>query len=203
MASTRTVIAIDVDEVLLPLHEPFLLHHNRRYGTEFVYPDPEGRYYLNEFTGDNFKITMKKLRQYYKDNTDAHLVPLPGAVEAIKQLHERYDLVIVSSQQLFQTKYTKVALQQHFGDVFKEVHFTASNPLKRKQIHKSDVCLQLGAEYLVDDHVSNAINCAEAGIRVVLFGDYHWNREEAIPAGVVRCKDWREVLEYFDGKDSR
>ncbi|HSX36888.1 MAG TPA: hypothetical protein VLG13_02090, partial [Patescibacteria group bacterium] len=96
--ATKPIIAVDVDEVLFPLHLPFLIHHNAKYDTEFVYPDPEGRYYLNEFSGDNLKIIMRKLRHYYKSGETAHLQPLPGAIKAINKLHKRFDLVILSSQ---------------------------------------------------------------------------------------------------------
>ncbi|HSX37066.1 MAG TPA: hypothetical protein VLG13_03040, partial [Patescibacteria group bacterium] len=94
----KPIIAVDIDEVLFPLHEHFLKHHNEQYGTDFIFPDPEGRYYLNEFSGDNLKIIMRKLRHYYKSGETAHLQPLPGAIKAINKLHKRFDLVILSSQ---------------------------------------------------------------------------------------------------------
>jgi hypothetical protein len=33
---------------------------------------------------------------------------------------------------------------------------------------------------------------------VIAFGDYPWHDRGELPEGVVRAKNWKEVLEYFD-----
>lgn len=200
MKTSRPVIAVDIDEVLLPLHEHFLYHHNEQYGTKFVYPDPEGRYLLQEFTGEEVPVLLQKLRTYYESGETKHLQPLPGAVAAIKQLRKRYDLVIISNQQLFQGKYSQIAIKKHFGNAFKDIYFTALPAPGHDPLSKSEICKKVGATYLVDDTIKNAVHCAAEGIEVILFGDYHWNKQEDLPAGITRCRDWQEVLEYFDGK---
>jgi hypothetical protein len=55
----------------------------------------------------------------------------------------------------------------------------------------------LGATYIIEDMPGHAFECAEAGIKTVLFGDYPWNKADKLPAGVTRCSDWPAVLEYF------
>jgi uncharacterized HAD superfamily protein len=53
---------------------------------------------------------------------------------------------------------------------------------------------------MIDDTLSNARDCAETGIRVLLM-DRPWNQvgadstELALPAGVERVRGWEEVVE--------
>lgn len=197
----KPVIAVDVDEVLLPLHRHFLDHHNAVYGTDFVYPDPLGRYLLQEFTGEDGAVVIEKLQKFYASGETRHLQPLPGAVKAIKRLSKRYDLVIISNQQQFQGEYTKVVLREQFDEIFREVYFTASPIPGHRPELKSELCKRVGARYLIDDALKNALHCAAEGIEVILFGDYYWNRHESLPGGIARCRDWPAVLEYFDGRD--
>ena len=39
----------------------------------------------------------------------------------------------------------------------------------------------LGAKLLIDDNINFALECAENGIHVCLFGDYSWNRVHIDP----------------------
>lgn len=200
----KPIIAIDIDEVLSPLHRPFLIHHNQVYGTDFVYPDLEGRYYLEQFTSDAPEVTESKIREFVDHPSfETVIVPLPGAIEAIKHLKKSFDLVIVTSRQPFYRKVTERFLKRYFPRQFNDVHFiphfagAALNPAAAKLT----ICEKVGASYLIDDNASTAMHAAEKGIGALLFGDYHWNQTDGLPEGVTRCKDWPAVLEYFDGRD--
>lgn len=193
----KPIIAIDIDEVLFPLHEPFLLHHNQQYGTKFSYPDRQGRYYMQEFTGEDETVMVEKLRRYYASGETRHLQPLPGAAAAVKRLQQNFDLIVLSNQQLFQGEYTRAAIQQEFGDVFRKIYITGSLP-SNHAVTKAMLCKKYVVDTLSDDNAATAINCAAEGINVILFGDYHWNKLDDLPAKVTRCKDWAAVLEYFD-----
>ena len=39
---------------------------------------------------------------------------------------------------------------------------------------------------------------ADLGMDALLFGDYSWNKIEELPDNTARCKDWKEVGEYFN-----
>lgn len=56
---------------------------------------------------------------------------------------------------------------------------------------KGDVCRQIGANVLVDDHVVHGESVLAAGINeVIVFGDYPWNRSVELSKGMVRCLNW-------------
>ena len=52
---------------------------------------------------------------------------------------------------------------------------------------------KIGADVLIDDQLKHCLAVVETGRRALLFGDYNWNRQTVLPAGVERVVDWVEV----------
>jgi FMN phosphatase YigB (HAD superfamily) len=126
---------------------------------------------------------------------------LDGAVSALQALKERYELVILTSRRNVVKDETLAWLNDVFADVFSEVHFTGFWDTISEDSHlmtKGELAKQIGADYLIDDQAKHCMAAAGAGIRSILFGDYAQTRNLDLPSGVTRCKDWAEVLDYFD-----
>jgi 5'(3')-deoxyribonucleotidase len=193
----KPVIAVDCDEVLLPLHEPLLMYHNKVYGTNFVHPDTQGRYYLEHFTGEPYDQVLVKLKTYVDTPAFIELQPIPGAIKAIKKLSKKYNLIVITARQDFMEEVTRRTLETHFGSSFDDIHFTAYKG-GGKHATKLDLCQQHKVNYLIDDNAHTISEVAEAGINGILFGEYEWNRLPELPKGAIRCGDWESVLEYFD-----
>jgi uncharacterized HAD superfamily protein len=66
----------------------------------------------------------------------------------------------------------------------------STDPAKKRL--KSAMCKELGIQVMIDDHMSVAKDCAEAGIRVLLF-DQPWNQGE-LPMGAERVHSWDEIV---------
>ena len=196
----KPTIAVDVDEVLSPLHELVILHHNLTYGTMLTPYDASGKYYLHEFTGDQEAEAIAKLDSYFQTDKSYQDGPINGSLAALKRLSQNYKLVIVTSRQDKFAAHTRQWLETHFPKLFAEVHFTAYVTNQGVKVQKSVICQQLGAEWLIDDNVGYVSECAAAGIHGILFGDYPWNRAKTLADNVTRCKDWKAVLEYFDAQ---
>jgi alkylated DNA nucleotide flippase Atl1/5'(3')-deoxyribonucleotidase len=196
----KKVVAIDIDEVLSAFHEPFLMHHNRTYGTAYTYPDTENRYYLEEFTGEPSEIVEKKIHEFVQTPVMQDAEPLPGAQAALDHLRQLgYELVVITARPPMYKPVTDRFMERHFPDVFQGVHAiphfvgSALTPAAGKLA----LCQQLGAQYLIDDNLGTATVVADAGMQAIVFGEYHWNQAEILPKGVVRCKDWNAVKELF------
>lgn len=197
----KNVIAVDIDEVLSPFHEPFLMHHNRTYGTAYTYPDSENRYYLEEFTGEPSEIVEAKIHQFVSSSDFQQAEPLPGAQAAITSLKEQgFELVVITARPPFYNATTDQFMERHFPNIFVGVHTiphfvgSALTPAAGKLA----LCQKLGASYLIDDNLGTAAVIAESGMQAIVFGDYHWNQTELLPEGVTRCKDWTAVQKYFE-----
>jgi 5'(3')-deoxyribonucleotidase len=197
--SNRPIIAIDVDEVLFPMHRTFVEHHNKYFGSNIEYPDRHGRYFLDQFLPDVDEIEfIRRQKAYIASDYFVEEPPIAGSVEGVNRLAEKYDLTVVTSRQEYIEKPTSDFLKRYYGSTLDNVHFTAHEFGKGMKIPKSEICKRIGATYMIDDNLLTALDCARAGIKTILFGDYHWNQADELPTGVVRCKDWQAVLEYFD-----
>ena len=101
--------------------------------------------------------------------------PIPGAIEAVRELNKFFDLYILSTapwnnSTALQDKLNWI--KQYFPQTFhKRVIFT----------HHKNLCLQPGA-YLIDDRTAHGAS---------EFGDHH------IQFGTKRFPDWQSVVEYL------
>lgn len=195
----KKIIAIDIDEVLSPLHDLFFAHHNEVYGTNYPIRDPEGGYFIHEYSDEPKDELLKRIKNFVVGEAFKNVQPLEYAVEVLSRLKENFKLVIITSRQDFYHDITYDWLSKHFPEVFFEIRFTEYIQGKGARIPKSEICKELGAEFIIEDNLEAVLGCAAAGVTSLLFGDYPWNKAQTIPKNVVRVTDWRAVEEYFSG----
>lgn len=103
------------------------------------------------------------------------IATVPGAREVLSRLRPWCRLVVVTSRQLAIEAQTREWLDSNFPEVFEEVHFGNHFALQGYPPKpKPQLCLEAGADVLVDDSPEYAVECAEAGMDVVLF-DWHFS----------------------------
>lgn len=95
---------------------------------------------------------------------------------------------------------TELWVEEHFRQIFSQIHFTNHFSLEGKKRQKADVLESLSVKYFIDDSLENITSAAEKGIHCLLFGEYAWNRGELSDPLITRCKDWAAVEAYFAGK---
>jgi 5'(3')-deoxyribonucleotidase len=193
----RESIAIDLDDVLAAHAESFIDFSNKQYGTNLTAEDYSD-HWVDIWHVDHEEIE-RRATEFHIPETIAALAAKKEAKEALKKLGTSYNLYIVTARRQNLIDTTKVWLEQHFPSLFKDVHFVPIWEPDNK-ITKADICKEIGASYLIDDLPRHCNVAAEGGLKAILFGDYGWNRNEKIAKGVIRCKDWSAVLEYFDGR---
>lgn len=89
-------------------------------------------------------------------------------------------------------------IQKHYPGLFQEIHFGNHFALEGESRSKSDICRCLGAKVLIDDNPRYALECAEVGIRVLLFdyeNSYPWCKSEFVSQHplVTKVHNWEEV----------
>jgi uncharacterized HAD superfamily protein len=198
MASVRSLIAIDIDDVLLPHFADLIAWHNRTYGTQLTLAD-NGSEDLEKWGAESVEQAIRRVQAYFETEEFAQAQPFAEAREVLVRLAERYELVVITARDTVVEALTRDWLERHFSAIFREAHFTAKYSLEGKRRHKADVLREIGAAYLIDDALENIYAAGEAGVQAVLFGNYPWNQADLLPDGVVRCVDWAAVEEYFDG----
>jgi hypothetical protein len=120
------------------------------------------------------------------------LPPLEDAFNALNQLKEHFRFHIVTARHRQIQGITKDWLNKYYPNIFEKIHFGnhygGPGDIART---KADICHSIGAIALIDDSPKYAIQCALAGIKSFIFGDYAWNRD----ISMVTCHGW-DVLEY-------
>jgi uncharacterized protein len=188
------VIAIDIDEVLGTFADGFTEYHNEKYGTEVNVSDIEDYHGFNVNFGIEQKEIGKRVMDFWQETESKTIFPIEGAKEALKKLKEEGNILhVITARPETAKELTNKWLDEHFPDLFESItftsHFSSDNPKT-----KGEVCVEIGAEILIEDCHSYALSAAERGIKVFLF-DYPWNLKQEIPVGVTRVKNWDEVLE--------
>lgn len=116
----------------------------------------------------------------------------------MKFLTKNNELYAITARPQITQKQTLKWINEHFPNTFKGVYFTnLFLPEGAVKKNKSLVCLEVGAEMMIEDHLEFAIDCSSQGIKVFLL-DYSWNQSENLPENVQRVKSWKEITNLID-----
>lgn len=187
----RKVIGVDFDDVLLHCFKHLVEFHNETYGTAHKLEEFTS-YQPTKLWNCDYAEVMRRVKKYHESEHAKHVEPVEGAIEAMKKLSEKYDLVIVTMRPPETEPVTRLLLEQ-FPPVFEHVHFIGSWEGIPGAKNKADVCKEIGASLFIDDSLHNAEIISKVGIPVLLF-DTNWNQAETLPDGVLRVYSWEEIL---------
>lgn len=199
----KQTIAVDIDDVLSPSAEAFIAYSNKVWGHDLAVDD-----YHEEWGGVwgvPLEEAIRRSKLFHESTAYFEAFTcFDHALPVLIKLSKRYKLVILTSRKAVLKEVTEAWLNKHFPDVFSEVIFAGiwdGDEHVYTQLHKSkaDMCRQVGADYLIDDQIKHCLGASEVGVTGLLFGSYGWNKtDKALPAGVVRVHNWKEVEEYFN-----
>ncbi len=200
---TKQIIAIDIDDVLSDSAEALRQVVNKRLGVNLTPEDYQihGDYWNHYETvwnrhGLSDRIKLSDIEPMMIVN-QSHVLPHRGAFQTLKDLSKRYDLVIVTSRPPSWEPATEQWLNEHFPGIFKTLLFTRKS-VGSEHVSKGQICADNSVSWLIDDNVEHAQSAVDRGIDIVLFGDYGWHHK--VPSHFHRCKNWNEVLEYFNAQ---
>jgi len=111
----------------------------------------------------------------------------------------------VTSRQHTIEPHTHKFISAHYPSTFHSINFanhflTEEEATRLSSKSKTQICKEIGAEILIDDSLNHAHDCAENGIRVLLFDlghKYGWNKSKSLPKNVNRVKNWKEIVELL------
>jgi FMN phosphatase YigB (HAD superfamily) len=203
----KQIVAVDIDDVLFDEHESMRLFMNETYGLQHTaeHYDVQGPYwgYWRGIWGVDDEESERRHLAYVDSGAKAKAFLIPGAIEAINELKERFDLVVITS------RYAQGAidatpdwLEEHFPQVFKRVEFVVDWNAGWK-MPKGAIAEKLGASYLIDDSYTHCQSAAELGVHALLFGDYGYSRQyKGDHPLITRAYNWKEATEYLNGQRS-
>lgn len=196
---TRPTLGVDLDDVLFDFIGHFFKWHNQRYGTALRFEDMTRRK-LWQVWGGTPEEAQERIPTFFREIDMLRIEPIAGSIEALAALRQRYRLTVISARDPGTLANTERWLARHFPNTFDQIELGLSNPLDQtRPMSKAEFCQRNGIELLIDDQLVNAESCAEAGIRVLLYGDLPWNQSDGLPIGVERVPDWTAVRRALIG----
>lgn len=195
----KRVIAVDIDDVLALSAKGFVEFSNKQWGTKLTPEDYSEQW--AKMWGVDHAEGEKRAQIIYGQNILGDFEHIAQARDVLSELSKSYQLVITTSRVRVLKTQTLNWINKYYPDIFSDVHFAGFydelTPESHKQ-NKAELCLSIGADYLIDDHPKHCIAAAEAGISALLFGDYAWSRNLTdLPASVTRVKTWVQIKKYF------
>ncbi|KAK7363365.1 hypothetical protein VNO77_05505 [Canavalia gladiata] len=196
--SQKLVVAVDVDEVLGNFVSALNKFIADRYSSNYSVSE----YHVYEFckiwncSRDEADIRVHEFFKtpYFKSG----IYPLPGSQMTLQKLSRFCNLSVVTSRQNAIKDHTIEWIEKNYPGLFHEIHFGNHFALNGVSRPKSEICRSLNAKVLIDDNPRYALECADVGIRVLLFdyeNSYPWCKNESVDQHplVTKVKNWEEV----------
>ena len=169
-------IAVDLDEVLVPLLKPMAEWHRREL------PKRKHPYLFRDVFRVSEDESRRMLYEFYRSPEFLYLQPILGSQRAmIHMRHGAEKMYIVTGRQNIAREQTERWIDRHFPGIFDDVILT--NSFTSNEVSKVDICRSLAFDTIIDDNESTCRACMDTGMRAIHFvGDevYPWCRESDI-----------------------
>jgi uncharacterized HAD superfamily protein len=132
------------------------------------------------------KEQERKVLETFRDVTCKELDVVPGAIEALAILKQKYRIILVTSRH--------PELVQKTRDWLKLKKIPHDKLIFEADKHQTDHAF----DFFVEDNEDSALALAQAGITTFLF-DYPWNRRVPPHENIKRVSGWGDVLAELMG----
>lgn len=190
-------IGIDIDGVIADFVPSFLEFYNEKHGINIKVKDIL-HYDIHIAMGIDEKQLWKLMGEYWKTRYFNNIKPIKNSKKIINILKQDHELFIVTARIPPLFEYTEKWLKQYFSNCFTEIFYTGD--FNQKGELKSDVCKKHKIDILVEDSLKISNQCAEQGIKVLLF-DQSWNQIKKLHENITRVEDWKETLAIIEKLD--
>lgn len=200
-STSKPIIAVDIDDVIAESALAFVTYSNKKYGTHLTVDDYQD--YWGEVWKTDYEETQRRAKEYHASGYIATYAPIEGAYKALRQLKERFKIVVLTSRSNSTNQLTRDWIEKQYPDIFDDIVFSGfynSMTKSSSSMTKGGIAKSLGARYLIDDQIKHVLSAAELGMQGILFGNYSWNQARALHENVTRVRNWQEVLSYFESR---
>lgn len=196
----KMLIGIDIDEVIVRFIWNFIIWHNLTFGTNVRYEDLLDYLNLDHLFGLEPCGLNPRFHEFVRQY-GLTIPPMDGAIEAIDFIRTKSKLISITGRQLDVREDTKKYFEKYLHGKFEDIILCNQFRSDVVGTKKVQICLERGVQLMIDDSWETAVECAEQGIKVLLFGDYAWNRQP-IPLHlqhlIFRVPDWAAVVKHFE-----
>lgn len=188
---------LDVDGVLLNWTDGIRRFANDNYGIVPV-ADKNTDWDFSKWLGIPREDAVRISAEFFLSEAFSKLIPIEGAVEAVKLLKTKYRLAVVTSCSLDSNvvSFRKKNLNDVFGDVFEKIIPVPWQESKYNYLKQFD-----DVQLFIDDKPQNIEDGIKAGHKCILFEQAHskgYKIPEEHSEKYVSLKNWNEILSYIE-----
>lgn len=195
----KPIIAVDIDDVLAAEAEFVVAYTNKYWGGSYTLEDYTEAW--NLFWGVDVDEVERRAEILHRPGVVSQYHVTPGSREVLKQLKEKYELIVVTSRRKRVEQETQQWLDEHFPGIFSRLILTGfwddPNVEGRHLLSKGSLLNDHRVAYVIDDQLKHCVSATDHGIKAILYGNLSGNNYVADRDGMTRCEDWRVVAEYF------
>jgi hypothetical protein len=172
-------IALDIDSTLHHYWDVLQRVVRERYGLELPYEE-QHEWGITALERD---AVIHCVEETHSDENIAAGVPYEGAVQTVREWHERGHWIHVTSHRRPASAEATARWLEQIGLPYDDLHCS---------FDKISRCTELGIDVLVDDSPVNITRARDAGI-VPATIIHPWNEELVARDGVIGARDWHSL----------
>jgi len=190
----KPILVLDLDDVLRPTVASALAWYNKEFSTDYLVDQRMSAYSYRVVWGCTLEEEMALVDRWYKE-ASLEMLPILGAVEGLKELVKRYDVVIATSTDRSYADGVIDWIDRHFPNQIMQVcllgYFHYEHDIR---LTKGQLAVDLNAKVAIDDLPYHISTYAALGVPAVLFGDFPWNTEVVLGPNVQRALNWDQLI---------
>lgn len=192
-------IGIDLDEVVRDTLNQVIKFYNNKTNSSFTLKDFHS-YNWDEVWGGTREQAINIWFEFNKSGLSYNISPIKDSISSIYSLSENNELIIITTQATELKNEATNWINKHFKDLSLEIIFSGGYYGKNKE-SKAEIYKRLGVDIIIEDHSKYATECAQSGIKTILF-DKPWNQGIS-HSNITRVSGWPEALNYISALTSK
>tara|TARA_Y100000310_G_scaffold332096_1_gene407009 strand:+ start:4407 stop:4988 length:582 start_codon:yes stop_codon:yes gene_type:complete len=191
-------IGLDLDEVLAGFMNRFLYFYNEKTESSLKEEDIHS-FDIPSVLGISGQKGNALFEEFYESKHFEDISTVKGSFFSVMSLRKNNELYVITARPFNIREKTENWLEKKFGSIFEELHLTNGYSIKTSTLKKSDVAKKLGLDYMVEDNIEFASDCASKGVPTLLMNK-PWNQNGKMENGIYRVHGWKGVMDHFKEK---
>ncbi len=187
-------IGLDLDDVVADFFEALLQFYHRKFGKLHKRDEFKEWKWWPVF-GISKEETIKIVDEFHETHKLEEVLPMEHAINSIHHLLKDNELFIITSRPIRFKPKVESWIKHHIGDV-KITTIHSGDFHNGQAATKAEICKEKGISLMIEDSPQIALDCANSGIKVILF-DSSWN-QGIKHDNITRVKNWLEALNVIE-----
>jgi uncharacterized HAD superfamily protein len=186
-------IGIDFDDVTVDFFNSLLKWHNKKYNRKDKRED------FKEFAwwpiwNISREEAVKRVDEFHETHKVQDIQPMKESIPSLNKLSKDNELIVITGRPSRFKSRVQEWLLHHFKKNLEIIH--AGEFHKGQGGTKAEICKELNIPILLEDAPETALDCANQGIKVILF-DKPWN-QKVKHKGIIRVSGWEEAMKKIN-----